>query len=232
MYLHSGTGPAHQLAGSLQPGSLSPKLQSSRTTESYFTNPLAGWSMGFDSYGTIAASPYVPTDQRAEEGQGLTWRSAPASVPQRLIGPVQLHLRASSTATDTDWVAKLSDVGPDGSETIITEGGLRASHRAIDPARSTPGSPYHLEESPTPLVPRQPYSFDVAIIPTAHELAPGHQLQLRLTTDDMPTRLPGSVKLDAANPAQSQVVALPPATNTVLEGGKNGSWLLVPLQDG
>jgi hypothetical protein len=141
---------------------------------------------------------------------------------------VQLHLRASSTATDTDWVAKLSDVGPGGSETVITEGGLRASHRSIDRTRSTSGSPYHLDKNPTPLVPRQPYNFDVAIIPTAYELAPGHELQLRLTTDDMPTRLPGSVKIDEANPAQSQVVPLAPATNSVFEGGKNASWLLVP----
>lgn len=231
-YLSPGSGPAHSVAGSLQPGTLTPRRPTSAGSESYFTNPTAGWSMSLDSYGTIAASPYMPTDQRAEEAQGLTWRTRPFSTSTRLIGPIQLHLLASSTANDTDWVAKLSDVAPDGSESIITEGALRASHRAVDSTRTTTGSPYHLDTNPQQLVPGRTYAFDIAIIATAYELAPGHSLQLRLTTDDLPTRLPGWVQLEESNPTGAKIVPLSPATNTVREGGRRASWLLLPLQGG
>jgi predicted acyl esterase len=79
------------------------------------------------------------------------------------------------------------------------------------------------------MTPGQTYAFDIAIIPTAYELAPGHALQLRLTTDDMPTRLPAWIRFDANHPERSQIQPLPPATNTVHEAGTDPSWLLVPL---
>jgi putative CocE/NonD family hydrolase len=211
-------------------GVISTKRPQRAMPASYFTNPTAGLSMALNSYGTIAISPYVPTDQRLEEVQGLTWRTAAVDRPQRLAGPIQLHLVVSSTADDTDFVARLCDVAPDGSETVITEGALRASHRALLRGRSSVGSPYHVDRHPKPLTPGKVTTLDVAIIPTAYELAPGHSLQLRVTSDDMPTRLPGTVQLDVADPTQSPIVPLPPAVNTIMQGGAHGSWLLVPLQ--
>ena len=211
-------------------GTLSDRRAKAESSASYVTNPTAGLSMALDSYGTIAITPYVPTDQRLEEEQGLTWRTAPVKHAQRLAGPLQLHLVASSTADDTDFVARLCDVAPDGSETVITEGALRASHRALDRSRSSIGSPYHVDAHPEPLSPGRRTVLDVAIIPTAYELAPGHALQLRVTTDDIPTRLPATVQFDPTNPTQSPIVPLPPAVNTIIEGGAQGSWLLLPLQ--
>ena len=211
-------------------GGLGTQRPKAAVPATYVTNPTAGWSMALNSYGTIAISPYVPTDQRAEEEQGLTWRTTPVKQKQRLVGPIQLHLVASSTADDTDFVARLADVAPDGSETVISEGALRASHRALDGDRSTAGSPYHLESHPKPLTPGKLTVLDVAIIPTAYELAPGHSLQLRVTTDDMPTRLPGTLRFDVEDPTQSPIVPLSPAVNTIVQGGARGSWLLLPLQ--
>lgn len=208
------------------------KQASGRHRAEYFTDPTSGLSMAFNSQGTIAASPYVPTDQRLEDVHGLTWRSARARTPERLVGPLDLHLVASSTATDTDWVVRLSDVAPDGSEHVTTEGDLRASDRALDRRRSSRGAPYHLDTSPQPIKPGKPYAYDVAIIPTAYELARGHELQVRITSDDLPTRFPGWVRLDEKNPAATKVDVFSPAVNTVYEGRKaphGGSWLLVPL---
>jgi len=230
LYLHPGAGAAEPVAGSLQPGTLDSAAPTGAGSDSYFTNPAAGLSMSMNSYGTIAISPFAPTDQRLEEEQGLTWRTAPYAKAERLAGPLQLHLAASSSATDTDWVVRLSDVGPDGSESVITEGALRASHRELDQARSSTGAPYHTDDNPQPLEPGKTYDFDIAIIPTAYELAPGHSLQLRLTTDDLPTRLPGTIQFDKDNPSQSPFVPLSPATNTVSESAGDPSWLLVPVQ--
>jgi hypothetical protein len=209
----------------LGPGTLGAPVAGTPDSASYFTDPVAGFSMAFDDYGTVAASPYVPTDQRLEEPQGLTFRTPPLTRARDLAGPIALHLVAASTATDTDWYAKLADVAPDGSESIITEGALRASHRALDPAKSTPQRPYHTHTDPQPIVPGRFYAYDVEIWPTAYELAPGHRLQLRLTSTDLPTHLPGTVVFDRGNPQATRIDLLSPATNTVRF---RGSYLLVP----
>jgi uncharacterized protein len=198
----------------------------SSAAASYVDDPGAGFSMAFDQYGTVAASPYVPTDQRLEEPHGLTFRTAALNKPLDLAGPIALHLVASSTATDTDWYAKLADVAPDGSESIITEGALRASHRALDRAKSLPGRPYHTDTSPQPIVPGRFYAYDVEIWPTAYELAPGHRLQLRLTSSDLPTHLPGSYHVDRDQPQSTVIELEEPAVNTVRYGA---SRLLVPV---
>ncbi|HEX7354180.1 MAG TPA: CocE/NonD family hydrolase [Mycobacteriales bacterium] len=201
-------------------------------TESYRTNPTSGLSMTFDDYGTMAASPYVPTDQRLEDGHGLTWRTAPVTAPVTIAGPTELHLVASSTSTDTDWIAKLADVAPDGSETLISSGYLRASQRQLDPARSLPGAPYHTDTDPQPLTPGHFYDFDIEIWPTAYHLAPGHSLQLRLTSIDVPTHAPVAISLDttALGSTALEVTPLLPATNTVREGGPDATTLRVPVQ--
>ena len=224
-YLHPSTPPAAP-QGDLMPGLLDSRAPQSDASGSYATDPGAGLSMALNSYGTVAITPYVPLDQRLETGHGLLWRTAPSTTRRRIIGPVQLHLEARSTANDTDWIARLSDVAPDGTESVITEGALRASHRALDRSRSSTGSPYHLESRPQPLTPGRTYAFDVALIPTAYELAPGHSLQLRLTSDDLPTRLPASYRVTAGSVS---VVPLPPAVNTIEQSRMRPSWLLVPL---
>ncbi len=198
-------------------------------TGQYVSDPAAGFSMAFDQYGTVAATPYVPTDQRLEGPHGLTFRTAPFTAKRDLVGPIALHLEAASSATDTDWYAKLADVAPDGSESIITAGALRASHRALDPAKSRPERPYHTHTNPQPIEPGRFYTYDVEIWPTAYELAPGHRLQLRLTSTDLPTHLPGEAMVDRNNPQDAKIELQAPATNTVKYGS---SYLLVPASGG
>lgn len=195
-------------------------------TGSYVSDPAAGFALAFNSYGTVAASPYVPLDQRLEGPQGLTFRTPPFAAPRTLAGPLALHLRAASTATDTDWHAKLADVAPDGSESIITEGALRASHRALDPAKSRPERPYHTHTDPQPIEPGTFYDYDVEIWPTAYELAKGHRLQLRVTSTDLPTHLPGSIHVDRDAPQDTRIDLLPPAVNTIRYAD---SWLVAPV---
>jgi putative CocE/NonD family hydrolase len=207
--------------------SAAPAAQSS---DSYATDPAAGLSMSFDQYGTVAASPYIPLDQRLAEEAGLTWRTPALAQPLTLAGSSALHLVAASSATDTDWFAKLSDVAPDGSESIITEGFLRASHRALDTARSTPQVPWHTNTNPEPVTAGAFVDYDLAIWPTAYELAPGHRLQLRLTSYDFPTHLPGTL-VGSLDPPSASFVPLPPAVNTVREGGRDPSFLRLTVEE-
>jgi predicted acyl esterase len=137
-----------------------------------------------------------------------------------------MHLVAESSASDTDWFAKLSDVAPDGGESIVTEGFLRASHRQLDRRRTTPMRPWHTNTKPRPIEPNRAYDYDFAVWPTAYRLAKGHRLQLRLTSYDFPTHLPGTLR-GSVDPPAASYVPLPPAVNTVREGGRRASYLRV-----
>jgi hypothetical protein len=197
-------------------------------SESYVTDPAAGLSMTFDEQGTVALTPYIPIDQRVEEEQGLTWRTPVLSAPMTLAGPIALHLVASSTATNTDWFAKISDVAPDGEQSIVAEGQLRASLRALAHG-STPEQPLQTLNTPEPLTPDTSYNYEIAIAPTAYQFAAGDRLQLRVTSYNMPNALPGTIDFNGSAPASSTFVPLAPATNTVLYGGKHGTSLLLPV---
>jgi uncharacterized protein len=124
---------------------------------------------------------------------------------------------------------KMADVVADGSETLITNGYLRASHRELDAARSREGVPYHNHMSPTPIEPGTAYPFEIEIWPTAYEIAAGHQLQIRITSYDVPTHAPASIAFDRNNPAAIEISPLLPATNALGEGGDDPSYLLVPV---
>jgi putative CocE/NonD family hydrolase len=202
-----------------------------QSSASYLTNPAAGLSMTFDQQGTVAITPYIPLDQRLEEEQGLTWRTATLSQPLTLAGPIALHLVAASTAPDTDWFAKISDVAPGGSQSIVAEGQLRASLRALA-GGSTAAQPLETLSTPQPLTPAAFYDYEISIAPTAYEFAPGHRLQLRLTSYNMPNGLPGTIDFNGSAPAASTFVPLLPATNTVRFGGTDGTSLLLPVSSG
>jgi len=76
----------------------------SASARSYFTNPADGLSMTFDQYGTVAASPYIPLDQRLAEEAGLTWRTPTLTKPLTLSpvsvsGFVRVGVRQVSPAS-------------------------------------------------------------------------------------------------------------------------------------
>src|SRR4030095_8018182 len=59
----------------------------------------------------------------------LVHSSPPLEQDPEVTGPVKVVLYASSDAPDTDFVAKLVDVYPDGASYNIAEGVVRARHR-------------------------------------------------------------------------------------------------------
>ncbi len=59
----------------------------------------------------------------------LVYTSAPLENDLEVTGPVELVLYAESSARDTDFVARLTDVEPDGASFVLTEGILRARYR-------------------------------------------------------------------------------------------------------
>ena len=233
-YLEANTWPppgTHAQRFYLRPGGLSAD-PAPAGEQAYATNPAEGSTITFDRHGTMAASPYDPQDQSAENNLGVVWRTDPLKTPLTLVGPMAFHLLASTTADDTDWFVRISDETPDGKATLLTEGFLRASHREIDPSKSTTLRPYHVHTNPTPVQPGATIPYEIEVWPTAYQFAPGHRLRVQLTSRDTPNHLPGSVRIDRANPGASEFTPLPPSVNTVKYGGVEGTSIELPVYEG
>ena len=60
-----------------------------------------------------------------------------------MVGSGSADLWIASSETDTDLQVTLTEVRPDGKETYVQSGWLRASKRALDEERSTELQPLH-----------------------------------------------------------------------------------------
>jgi hypothetical protein len=88
-------------------------------------------------------------------------------------GPVKVVLYASSDAVDTDFVAKLVDVYPDGSSYNMAEGILRARYRdgLSKPSLLTPGQVYRME---------------IDLVGTSVAFRKGHRIRVDVTSSHFP----------------------------------------------
>src|SRR5690606_8890412 len=93
-----------------------------------------------------------------------------------ITGPLAAKLFVSSSTADADLFLVVRVFDPLGREvtfqgaldphTPIAQGWLRASHRKLDPALSTPYRPYHPHDEMEPLTPGEIYELDIEIWPT------------------------------------------------------------------
>ena len=116
----------------------------------------------------------------------LTFTTPPLEKDLEIAGPIKLVLYASSTRSDTDFFVKLAEQYPQGNAQLVTKGWLRASHRALDAARSTEMEPYHTHTRPEPIKPGEVYRFDIGIEPNAYRFKQGNRIRLEVVNGDSP----------------------------------------------
>lgn len=90
-----------------------------------------------------------------------------------VVGPLCAVIFASSSARDTDFVVRLSDVFPDGRAIQLQNGLLRARYR-------TPRS------VPQLLTPGEIYRFEIDMWATANCFQAGHRIRIDLSSADFP----------------------------------------------
>jgi predicted acyl esterase len=179
-------------ARSLNDGSLTATAPRGRAAyqDSYLYDPTAGTSVPMGQEGPDGFAPYVHTDQRVDDAHGLTFTTAPVARALRLAGPSELRFWAITEAADMAWVARLTDVAPDGTETAVTQGWLRASFRHVDPARSRPGAPYLTDDRHDAVTIGLSTEYRLDLWDTAFTVKPGHRLRLWFSSSDSPTHEP------------------------------------------
>jgi predicted acyl esterase len=125
---------------------------------------------------------------------GVTFRTAPFLEETEITGPLAAKLFVSSTTVDADLFLVVRLFDPEGREVTfqgaldprapIAQGWLRASHRKLEPERSTPYRPYHSHDEQQPLTPHEVYEVDVEIWPTSIVVPPGYILTLTVQGHD------------------------------------------------
>jgi putative CocE/NonD family hydrolase len=125
--------------------------------------------------------PRGAVDQSAieERTDVLCYSTPPLGEDLIVIGPVTLRLFAASSAVDTDFVARLVDVFPDGRAYNLTDGIIRASCRQVDFARPETTPPSLIE-------PGRAYAYDIDLWGTANTFKRGHRLRLEITSSSFP----------------------------------------------
>ncbi|MDQ1466044.1 MAG: uncharacterized protein QOH10_459, partial [Actinomycetota bacterium] len=78
-------------------------------------------------------------------GKALAFDSPPLAQDVTMAGTGSVDLWLRSTAPDTDLEVTLTELRPDGQERYVQSGWLRASHRKLDPARTTQLRPWHTD---------------------------------------------------------------------------------------
>lgn len=127
--------------------------------------------------GSIVSYVYPPGSVDVSEVQKrpdvLTYTTLPLEWDVDVVGPLRLVLYASSSAADTDFAARLSDVVPDGRAIQLQNGVLRVRYR-------------NLGAQPTLLQPGVVYRLEIDMWATANRFKAGHHLRLDISSADFP----------------------------------------------
>ena len=120
----------------------------------------------------------------------LRYATGPLDEELEVTGPLALYLDASIDIDDTNWMADLVDVDPEGGRQLVSAGHLKAAHRALDERKSSPHLPIHPMQSPVPVPPGEVIEYAIAMMPTCNVFQKGHSIELTIRNqDDVLSRL-------------------------------------------
>ena len=156
-----------------------------------------------------------PYDQRPIERRDdmLVYTSEILDDDLEVTGPVVATLFASTSARDTDFVARLCDVYPDGRSINITEGVIRARFRERDWA------------NPSLIEPGVPLEYTIELLPTSNVFKKGHRIRVDITSSNFPL---WDRNLNTGNTPGTDT-EIQTAEQTILHDGSRPSHILLPV---
>jgi uncharacterized protein len=128
----------------------------------FITEPTSSQIGGPDDYAAIERRDDV-----------LVYVTEPLAAPLEVTGPIRVDLYAASSAPDTDFMAKLVDIWPNGFAQRLTDGMVRARFRdgMRDPSLIEPGRVYH---------------YQIDCWNTAQVFGVGHRIGLEIASSAFP----------------------------------------------
>jgi uncharacterized protein len=167
-YLHSN-GHANTLSGD---GTLSTTEPSNEPTDNYAYDPAKPVPFITDpSFAQIGG----PDDYRKVEERDdvLVFTSEAVAEDTEVCGPIRVKLYAVSSTPDTDFMAKLIDVWPNGFAQRLTDGMVRARFRdGMD--------------KPSLIEPGRVYAYDLDLWNTCQLYQKGHRIRIEISSSAFP----------------------------------------------
>lgn len=172
-------------------------------------------------------------DASYQEKGALSFTSEPVRRPTQISGQMNLRLNVATSGHEGIWAVTINDVAPDGTSTVLTNGALTASNRALDSSRSTytddgaliDAVHYLSRERRLPVPTDEPVRIDVDLVPTDAVLKPGHRLRVDVYAASLPRYLTIVPDLIKARGRRQQLVLDPnkPSYLTFLTDGDLGT---------
>jgi len=103
----------------------------------------------------------------------LDYTSEPLERDFEVTGPVKVYLWAASDAADTDFTAKLVDVGPCGYARNLSDGIIRARYRES-------------ASKPSPITPGEVYRYEIDLAGTSNVFKAGHRIRVEISSSNFP----------------------------------------------
>jgi uncharacterized protein len=201
-YLHS----RGQANGCFGGGSLNQELPASEPPDKYLYDPRSAplaFSRGPEEKINLEKRPDV-----------LIFDSEPLSDNLEVVGPVILNLFAASTARDTDFMAKVMDVFPDGHAINLNSAGgmVRARYR-------------NGETNPSLIVPGEIYQYSLDLKSIGNVFKTGHRIRVQISSSNFP--------MWDRNPNTGlpigQDSSMREAVQTILHDPDHPSYLVLPI---
>src|SRR5579859_128987 len=171
-FLHSA-GDAGQTGGELSLAAPTEEPPDTYTYDPADPAPTVGGPASLP--GVLFASSFGPSDQQRVEARPdvLVYTSAPLQEAVEATGPLRVILYAATTAPDTDFVGKLTDVAPSGASRILAEGMMRTSFREGF-------------DRQVPVEAERVYPYTIDLVATSHVFLPGHRIRVDITSSSFP----------------------------------------------
>ncbi len=161
----------------LREGRLSEEPDESReAADQYRYEPGVGLAAGKYIEGQVPGWAH-PLDQRIDDGQSLTYTTAPLQEELEVTGDPAAVLHVSSTADIAYFVVKLCDVAPGGTSSLVTHGALNLTHRNSD-------------THPAPLEPGKVYEVKIPLLSTSYVFLAGHRIRVSIANADFQNSWP------------------------------------------
>ena len=168
------------------------------------------WSNGYGQpfgYGNM-----LPNDQK-----GLTYTTPRLTENTEVTGHPVAHLWVTSKAKDADFFVYLEEIDEFGGSQYVTEGTLRASHRALsNPGFNNLSLPFHrsYKKDSVPLG-EEPVELVFDLHPTSNIFNAGSRIRITIT---------GADRDNAATPEQT-----PSPVVSILRNSAHASYVTLPL---
>jgi hypothetical protein len=212
-------GPSESIE-SVNDGHLSVAKPSDKTGKDYYEVDYTTTSGTATRWDNAVGEGFDYTSLGENDKKGLTYTTDALEQDLEVTGHPVVYLWVSSPATDGDFFVYLEEVDAEGVSHYVTEGALRASHRAQhEPHYDNLGLPFHRshEEDVVELEPGEPVELAFDLQPTSNVFNAGNRIRVTITCAD---------KDNASTPELS-----PPPTISVYRNIKKASCISLPVID-